>query len=80
MSPSYGHPIAVRLTENEIHLLKELAAAGAHGRIIGVAPISSAEVAHLIDLQYIKRLHGTKLYAITERGQRALAQATAGQG
>jgi len=68
--------MAIRLTKTEIQLLKELAAAGEHGRIIGLTPISGAEVARLIDLQCIKRLHGTKLYAITERGRRALDDAT----
>jgi len=74
----YRHQMAVRLTRNEIQLLKELTAAGEHGRIIA-APISSAEVAHLIGAQYIKRLPGAKSYAITERGRQALAEATAGQ-
>ena len=71
--------MAVSLTANEIRLLKELKAAGEHGRIIGLAPISSAEVAHLLDLHYIKRIHGTKLYAIRAGGRKALAEATAGQ-
>jgi hypothetical protein len=61
------------LTRNQIELLKELKAVGEHGRIIGLAPISSTEVAHLVSLQYIKRLPGTKkLYAITDRGREAL--------
>jgi hypothetical protein len=64
--------MAVALNRNEITLLKELKAAGEHGRIIGLAPISSAEVAYLIRVQYIKRLPGTKLYAITDRGREAL--------
>jgi hypothetical protein len=64
--------MAPRLTRNEIELLKELKAAGEHGRIIGLASISSAEVAHLVREQYIKRLPGTKLYAITDRGRKAL--------
>jgi hypothetical protein len=80
MTPSYKDRTAVRLTESEIHLLKELMAAGEHGRIVGLAPISSAEVAHLLDLQYIKRIPGTKHYAITERGRQALAEATTRQG
>jgi len=66
-----GHPM-VSLTRNEMELLKELKAAGEHGRIIGLAPISSTEVAHLISVEYIKRLSGTKLYAITDRGREAL--------
>jgi len=69
--------VAIRLTRNEIQVLKELTAAGGHGRII--AGTSSAEVAHLIGVQYIKRLPDTRLYVITERGRRALAEGTAGQ-
>jgi hypothetical protein len=80
MTPSYKDRTTVSLTESEIQLLKELIAAGEHGRIVGLAPISSSEVAHLLDLQYIKRLAATKLYIVTERGRQALAQATAGQG
>jgi hypothetical protein len=71
--------MTVRLTRNEIQLSKELAAAGEHGRIVGLAPISNAEVAHLLDLHYIKRIHGTKLFAITARGRQALAETTSGQ-
>ena len=70
--------MAVRLTKSEVHLLKELKAAGEHGR--RVAGTSSAEIAHLISAQYIKPLPGMKLYAITERGRQVLAEATAGQG
>jgi hypothetical protein len=69
--------MAVRLTRTEIQLLKELKAAGEHGRRI--AGISSAEIAHLVGAQYIKRLPGMKLYAITERGRRVLAEATVGK-
>jgi hypothetical protein len=69
--------MAVRITQSEVQLLKELKAAGEHGRRI--AGTSSAEIAHLIGAQYIKRLPGMKLYAITERGRRALVDATAGQ-
>jgi hypothetical protein len=47
-------------------LLKELKAAGKHGRHI--AGISSAIIAHLLGAQYVKRLPGRKHYAITERG------------
>jgi len=65
--------MAVRLTKSEVQLLKELKAAGEHGRRI--AGTSSAEIAHLIGAQYIK-----KLYPITERGRQALAEATAGRG
>jgi len=68
--------MANRLTKTEIQLLKELAAAGVHGRIIGLTPISSAEVARLVDLQCIKRLRGTKLYVITDRGRQVLVEAT----
>ena len=38
--------MAVRLTRSEVELLKELKAAGEHGRRIAGA--SSAEIAHLI--------------------------------
>jgi hypothetical protein len=68
--------MAVRLTKSEVQLLKGLEAAGRHGRrIVGT---SSAEIAHLIGAQYIKRLKlpGMELYAITERGRQALANAT----
>ena len=70
--------MAVRLTRNEIQLLKELTAAGQHGRTIA-ALASSIEVAHLIGAQYIERHPRTKLYVITERGQQALVEATAEQ-
>jgi hypothetical protein len=70
--------MAVRLTKSEVQLLQELKAAGEHGRRI--AGTSSAEIAHLIGSQYIKRLPGMKLYAITERSRRALAEATAERG
>jgi len=46
--------MAIRLTRNQIQLLKELAVAGEHGRTI-IAPASSAELAHLISVQYIMR-------------------------
>jgi hypothetical protein len=58
--------MAIRLTKTEIQLLKELKAAGKHGRHI--AGISSAIIAHLLGAQYVKRLPGRKHYAITERG------------
>jgi hypothetical protein len=66
----------VRLTKSEVQLLKELQAAGEHGRRIAGA---SAEIAHLIGEQYIKRLPNVKLYTITQSGRQALAEATAGQ-
>jgi hypothetical protein len=69
--------MVVRLTRSEVQLLKELTAAGEHGRRIAGA--SSAEIAHLIGAEYIKRLPGMKLYMITARGRQALAKATAGQ-
>ena len=69
--------MAVRLTKCEVQLLKELKAAGEHGRRI--AGTSSAEIAHLIGAHYIERLAGMKLYAITERGLQALAVATVRQ-
>jgi hypothetical protein len=67
--------MAVMLTKREIQLLKVLKAAGERGRRI--AGTSSAEIAHLVSAHYIKRLSGMKLYAITDRGRRALALATA---
>jgi len=70
--------MAARLTKSEIQLLKELRAAGEHGRRI--AGTLSAEIAHLIGAQYIKRLPGMKLYAIADHGRRALAEATPEQG
>jgi hypothetical protein len=70
--------MAVRLTRNEIQLLKELTAAGQHGRII-TALASSIEVAHLIGARYIERLPRSKLYVITEHGRQVLVEATAGQ-
>jgi hypothetical protein len=67
--------MVVSLTKSEVQLLKEMKAAGQHGRRIVGTP--SAEIAHLIGAQYIKRLKlpGMKLYAITERGRQALADA-----
>jgi hypothetical protein len=46
--------MAVRLTKSEVQLLQELKPAGEHRRRI--AGTSSAEIAHLIGSQYIKRL------------------------
>ena len=66
----------IRLNRRQIQLLKELAVAGQHGRTIA-ALASSIETAHLIGALYIRRLPVTKLYVITERGQRALVDATA---
>jgi hypothetical protein len=67
--------MAIRLNRNKIQLLKELAAAGEHGRTIA-ALASSIEIAHLIGALYIRRLPRTKLYMITEHGRRALVDAT----
>jgi hypothetical protein len=67
----------IRLTKSEVRLLKELQAAGEHGRRIAGA--SSAEIAHLIVAEYIKQLPEMKLYTITARGRQALAEATSGQ-
>jgi hypothetical protein len=69
--------MAVRLTRNEIQLLKELSA-GVHGRFI-TGLTSSAEIAHLMSTQYIKRHGRTKLYVITERGRQALVEVAVGQ-
>jgi hypothetical protein len=61
----------IYLNRNQIRLLKELAAAGRHGRIRG-AVASSIEIARLIEAQYVKRLPHTKLYVITPLGRRPL--------
>jgi hypothetical protein len=71
--------VAIRLSRNQIQLLKELAAAGEHGRTI-TALASSIEIAHLIGALYIRRLPHTKLYVITDRGRRALVDVTGEQG
>jgi hypothetical protein len=65
------------IAQRSICLSWMVGTAGEHGRRI--AGTSSAEIAHLIGAQYIKRLPGMKLYAITERGRQVLAEATAGQ-
>jgi hypothetical protein len=70
--------MAVRLTRGEIQLLKELKAAGGHGR--RVTGTSSTEIAHLVGAQCIKRFRSTKLYVITGRGRQAFALATAAEG
>jgi len=70
-------PAEVKLTKTEIKVLKELTAAGGHGRTI--AGVSSAEIAHLMRAQFIKRLPGMKLYRITARGRQLLAEAAAVQ-
>jgi hypothetical protein len=72
-----SHPMVVRLTRNQIQLLKEFTAAGKHGQSI-TAPISSDEFARLIRAQYIMRRTANpdeKLYVITKLGRRALAEA-----
>jgi len=71
--------MGIRLNRNQIQLLKELAAAGEHGRTIA-AMASSIEIAHLIGALYIRRLPRTKLYVVTEHGRRALVDATAERG
>jgi hypothetical protein len=60
------------LTKHQIALLKKLQSAGEHGRMIRLKLISRDEVAHLIAVQYIKRLWHTQHYVITERGREAL--------
>jgi hypothetical protein len=64
--------MADALTRRQIALLKELNAAGEHGRILRLRLISRDEVAHLIDTQYIKRLRHSQHFVITERGREAL--------
>jgi len=73
--------MTIRLTKNEVQLLKELAAAGEHGR--AMRPMTSSArsaIAHLISAQYIKRRWQTRLYVITELGRKVLIETTAQQG
>jgi hypothetical protein len=63
--------MAIRLTGNQIRVLKELAAGGEHGQ-----PVASAEFAQLIKAQYIARRPNTKHYVITDTGRQALAELT----
>ncbi len=61
------------MTKNEIQLLKELTAAGEHGRVINALTFRArSEIAYLMGAHYIKRLSHTNLYVITERGREAL--------
>jgi hypothetical protein len=65
--------MADTLTRNQIELLKELKAAGEHGRILRLATsMSRTEVTHLIAMQYIRRLPHKQHFVITVRGQEAL--------
>jgi len=67
--------MAIKLTENEVQLLKVLAAAGEHGRAV-IA--TSAEISHLIRAGCIVRRAtnpDAKTYAITRLGRKALAEA-----
>jgi hypothetical protein len=64
--------MAIRLTRNQIQVLKELAAAGAHGQ-----PVANAEFAQLIKAQYIAKRPNNKQYVITDFGRQALAEVTA---
>ena len=73
--------MADELTRNEIQLLKELAAAGEHGRVM--KPLTSSArstIAHLMSAQFIRRRSHTRLYMITERGREALIETTPEQG
>ena len=64
-----AHPMTI----NEIQLLKELTAAGEHGRVINTLTSSArSEISYLTSAHYIKRLSRTRLYVITERGREAL--------
>jgi hypothetical protein len=68
------------MTRNEIQLLKELTAAGEHGRAINTPTARArSEIAYLTSAHYIKRHLRTRLYVITERGRQVLAQATMGK-
>jgi len=72
--------MADSLTRSEVELLEEIAAAGEHGRFM--RPLTSSArsaIAHLMSAQYVKRRWKTRLYVITERGRRALVEATAEQ-
>ena len=65
--------MADTLTRNQIELLKELKAAGEHGRILRLATsMTRTEVTQLIAMGYIKRLRHSQHFVITERGQEAL--------
>jgi len=72
LGPLTRHAMADALTKRQIALLKELQSAGEHGRMIRLKLISRDEVAHLIAVQYIKRLRHTQHYVITDRGREAL--------
>jgi hypothetical protein len=68
----------IDLTRNEIWFLKALRrAAGERGRIVS-APASRAELAHLVEVQYVTEHPQSErktLYIITDRGRQALANA-----
>jgi DNA-binding PadR family transcriptional regulator len=77
---SHNTGMVTRLTRNEIQLLKALAAAGKHGRVLRpLTPSARSEIARLMKDQFIKRRWHTKVYMITERGREAL-EMTAGEG
>ena len=65
--------MADTLTRNQTELLKELKAAGEHGRILRLATsMTRTEVMQLIAMGYIKPLRHSQHFVITERGQEAL--------
>jgi hypothetical protein len=70
----------IRLSRNEIHLLKELTGADERRRT-NATRASSIEVAHLIRVQYIVKVApnsvSTKQYAITQLGPQALTEVVA---
>ena len=72
--------MVVSLTRSEVQLLEEIAAAGEHRRVMRPQTTSArSAIAHLMSAQYVKRRWKTTLYMITERGRRALVEATAEQ-
>jgi hypothetical protein len=71
--------MAISLTEDEVRLLKQLEAAGEHGRT-RLTLNSDAALARLIKegyvVAYTAKVDLMLFYQITDRGQQALADAT----
>ena len=66
-----------RLSATELELMKELAAAGPRGRTMPTT--SRSGLARMIEMHYVTARTispDTVLYVITDRGRRALADAT----
>jgi hypothetical protein len=64
--------MVARLTKNEIQLLKELTAAGEHGRVISTLTSSARSQVAPFEERAVHQASGTKLYVITKRGLEAL--------